>query len=74
LPIVGMGGVFDGRDALELIACGATHVALGTVLFADCDAPARVRAQLVAEATRAGFEHPDDAFGVALESVAKLAN
>jgi dihydroorotate dehydrogenase (NAD+) catalytic subunit len=74
LPIVGMGGVFDGRDALELIACGATHVALGTVLFADCDAPARVRAELVAEATRAGFEHPDDAFGVALESVAKLAN
>ena len=35
-----------GRDALELIACGATHVALGTVLFADPDAPARVRAEL----------------------------
>ena len=28
-----------GRDALELVACGATHVALGTVLFADPDAP-----------------------------------
>ena len=28
-----------GRDALELIACGATHVALGTVLFADPEAP-----------------------------------
>ena len=39
LPIVGMGGVQTGRDALELIACGATHVALGTVLFADLDAP-----------------------------------
>ena len=43
LPIVGMGGVRTGRDALELIACGATHVALGTVLFADPEAPARVR-------------------------------
>src|SRR5205807_560403 len=43
LPIVGMGGVATGRDALELIAAGATHVALGTVLFADPDAPARVR-------------------------------
>ena len=40
LPIVGMGGVWNGRDALELIACGATHVALGTVLFGDPDAPA----------------------------------
>ena len=29
-----MGGVSTGRDALELIACGANHVALGTVLFA----------------------------------------
>ena len=41
-----MGGVETGRDALELIACGATAVALGTVLFADPDAPARVRAEL----------------------------
>jgi dihydroorotate dehydrogenase (NAD+) catalytic subunit len=49
LPIVGMGGVWSGRDVLEMIACGATHVALGTVLFADPDAPARVRAELAAE-------------------------
>ena len=74
LPIVGMGGVFDGRDALELIACGATHVALGTVLFADCDAPARVRAELAVEAKRAGFDDPKDAFAVALESVARVEN
>ena len=74
LPIVAMGGVQNGRDALELIACGATHVALGTVLFADIDAPSRVRAELVDEANRAGFERPEDAFGVALQTVAKLAN
>jgi dihydroorotate dehydrogenase (NAD+) catalytic subunit len=74
LPIVGMGGVCNGRDALELIACGATHVALGTVLFADPDAPGRVRAELEAEATRAGFAHPDDALGIAGDDVARLAN
>jgi dihydroorotate dehydrogenase (NAD+) catalytic subunit len=56
LPIVGMGGVWSGRDALELLACGATHVALGTVLFADPDAPARVREELDGEAERAGLE------------------
>jgi len=74
LPIVGMGGVGSGRDALELIACGATHVALGTVLFADPDAPQRVREELAGEATRAGFATPDEAFASALTSVAKMAN
>ena len=74
LPIVGMGGVVNGRDALELIACGATHVALGTVLFVDPDAPSRVRDELAAEASRAGFTRPGDAFCAALETVAKTAN
>src|SRR5581483_2054568 len=46
LPIVGMGGVQTGRDVLEFVACGATHVALGTVLFSDPDAPSRVRDEL----------------------------
>jgi len=46
LPIVGMGGVSNGRDAAAMLACGATHVALGTILFADPDAPSRVRSEL----------------------------
>ena len=74
LPIVGMGGVRTGRDALELIACGANHVALGTILFADPDAPARIRAELAEEATRAGFETPEAACSVTLSAVAKMAN
>jgi dihydroorotate dehydrogenase (NAD+) catalytic subunit len=74
LPIVGMGGVQSGRDALELIACGATHVALGTILFADPDAPTRVRRELSDEATRAGFETATAAYGAALGAVAKMAN
>ena len=74
LPIVAMGGVQTGRDALELIACGATHVALGTILFADPDAPSRVRAELAAEAARLGFDTPSDAFCAALDGVVKVAN
>ena len=78
LPIVGMGGVETGRHALELIACGATHVALGTVLFADPDAPGRVRAQLAEAAAVAGFGEPRDANSaahrVALQSVVKAEN
>jgi len=74
LPIVGMGGVQTGRDVLDLVACGATHVALGTVLFADPDAPERVRAELDEEAVRAGFASPDDVFCAALDAVVNLEN
>ena len=74
LPIVGMGGVMNGRDVLELVACGATHVALGTVLFVDPDAPSRVRSELDAELERLGFASVDDACCVAVEAVAKPVN
>jgi dihydroorotate dehydrogenase (NAD+) catalytic subunit len=46
LPIVGMGGVACGQDVVELAACGARDVALGTVLFADPDAANRIRTEL----------------------------
>ena len=46
LPIVGMGGVWNGRDAAEFVAAGASAVALGTVLFTDPDAPTRIRREL----------------------------
>jgi dihydroorotate dehydrogenase (NAD+) catalytic subunit len=65
LPIVGMGGVQTGHDALELIACGARHVALGTVLFADPDAPARVRAELALAADAVGVADPEDVHALA---------
>ena len=65
LPIVGMGGIATGRDALELVAAGATAVAIGTVLFADPEAPARIRAELEAELEGLGFDSIDDARGVA---------
>ncbi len=64
LPIVGMGGVQSGRDALDLIAAGARHVALGTVLFSDPDAPKRIRMELADELLRRGYADVDDAHAV----------
>jgi dihydroorotate dehydrogenase (NAD+) catalytic subunit len=46
LPIVGMGGITTGQDVVEFLACGAQHVALGTVLFSDPDASKRIREEL----------------------------
>ncbi len=65
MAIVGMGGVSTGRDALELLAAGASDVALGTALFADPGSPARVRGELEAELAAHGFADPDNAVGVA---------
>lgn len=70
LPIVGMGGVRSGLDALELIACGASAVALGTVLFADPDAPSRIRSELAEAAAARGFSTPAEARGAAHPGVA----
>ena len=65
LPIVGMGGVASGADALDLIAAGAAAVALGTILFSDPDAPRRIRAELAAELSLRGFADASEARGVA---------
>ena len=65
LPIVGMGGVATGRDALELLAVGARAVALGTVLFSDPSAPARIRDELAAELAALGLSSAEQACGIA---------
>ncbi|HZT53085.1 MAG TPA: dihydroorotate dehydrogenase catalytic subunit [Gaiellaceae bacterium] len=65
LPIVGMGGIETGRDALEFLACGARDVALGTVLFTDPGAPARIRDELAAACAEVGLAAPDEARGLA---------
>jgi dihydroorotate dehydrogenase (NAD+) catalytic subunit len=65
LPIVGVGGVETGRHALDLVAAGASAFALGTVLFADPEAPIRVREELEAEAFARGFATPLAAYAAA---------
>lgn len=49
IPIVGMGGIASGADALAFLASGATLVAVGTENFRDPAAGSRVRAELAGE-------------------------
>ena len=65
LPIVGMGGIGTGRDALEFLAAGASAIALGTILFSDPDAPGRVRGELAEELAARGLAGSEDARGLA---------
>jgi dihydroorotate dehydrogenase (NAD+) catalytic subunit len=74
VPIIGIGGVRTGRDALELILAGATVVAVGTVIFHDPSACARIQRELEDELAARGLDrlagltglahqpHPDLAF------------
>ncbi len=46
IPIVGMGGVSSGADALELLSAGATLVAVGTESFRDPRAGTRIASEI----------------------------
>jgi dihydroorotate dehydrogenase (NAD+) catalytic subunit len=46
IPVVGMGGVSSGRDALDLLGAGARIVAVGTESFRDPAAGSRIAAEL----------------------------
>jgi dihydroorotate dehydrogenase (NAD+) catalytic subunit len=46
IPLIGMGGVQSGRDALDMIRAGADLVAVGTESFRDPAAGARIAGEL----------------------------
>ena len=72
MPIVGMGGIRTGLDALEFVAAGARHVAIGTALFSDPDVVTRVRMELHAAAAERGWNTYEDAYAAAHEHVLSL--
>jgi dihydroorotate dehydrogenase (NAD+) catalytic subunit len=42
VPIIGMGGIMNGDDAIEFMLAGASAVAVGTAIFIDPFAPIKV--------------------------------
>jgi dihydroorotate dehydrogenase (NAD+) catalytic subunit len=71
VPILGMGGVSSGRDALELILAGAKGVSVGTASFGDPAAIISIQNELkellkvrgfTSVAQAVGFAHRPDEF------------
>ena len=54
VPIIGLGGVMDWRDAAELVVAGATAVGMGTALMVDPTTPRRVSQGLASWCARQG--------------------
>jgi dihydroorotate dehydrogenase (NAD+) catalytic subunit len=65
LPILGMGGITSGLDALQFILAGAAAVSVGTAAFGDPSAPIRVLGELEAALDERGFASVADAVGFA---------
>ncbi len=65
VPILGMGGVSNGRDALELILAGASGVSVGTASFGNPTALIQVRDELQTLLAARGFATLSQAIGYA---------
>lgn len=65
IPILGMGGVSSGRDALELILAGASGVSIGTASFGNPTAIIQVRDELRELLASRGFATLSQAVGYA---------
>ena len=67
VPIIGMGGVMSGRDALELMLAGASMISVGTAIFHDPSACARILRELDEELVRRGVSRVAEVVGAAHE-------
>jgi dihydroorotate dehydrogenase (NAD+) catalytic subunit len=65
VPILGMGGIRSGLDALQFVLAGASAVSVGTAVFNDPSAPARIHTELTAALAERGFATLADAVGYA---------
>jgi dihydroorotate dehydrogenase (NAD+) catalytic subunit len=65
VPILGMGGIRTGLDALQFVLAGASAVSVGTAVFNDPSAVARVHDELAAALRQRGFASLTEAVGYA---------
>lgn len=68
VPILGMGGVATGRDALELILAGASGVSVGTANFSNPSALISIQNELAQLLQASGFVTLTEAVGYAHRS------
>ena len=65
LPILGMGGITNGRDAFEFILAGASAISVGTATFGNPTAVMKVKDELEEILIQKGFTGFSEAVGFA---------
>ncbi|MCU1673967.1 MAG: dihydroorotate oxidase catalytic subunit [Frankiales bacterium] len=71
VPILGMGGIRTGLDALEFLLAGASAVSVGTTVFGDPTAPVRVLHELAHALAERGIDRLSDIVGLAHQPAQK---
>lgn len=64
IPVIGLGGIMDGRDALEFLMAGASAVQIGTANFIDPCASANAVDGIVEFCDRHGVKDIHDIIGI----------
>lgn len=67
VPIIGVGGIASGADAVEMLMAGASAVQVGTATFADPRAPAKVLRELNRWCASHSVNQIDELIGAAHE-------
>jgi len=63
IPVIGMGGIMNGRDALEFFIVGARAVEVGTANFVDPGASARIVKEIQNYCLEKGIPRVEDVSG-----------
>lgn len=64
IPVIGLGGIMDGRDALEFMLAGATAVEVGTANFVDPAVTMKIIDYMDDYCNRHGIEDINDIIGI----------
>ncbi len=63
IPIIGLGGITSGDDALEYLLAGASAIQVGTAIFSHPDVPGRILKGIRDYMIREGFNRISDLHG-----------
>jgi dihydroorotate dehydrogenase (NAD+) catalytic subunit len=74
VPILGMGGVATGKDALEMILAGASGVSIGTASFGNPTAIMKIQEELKQMLVDRGFTSLKQAIGFAHRPDTEVSN
>ncbi len=64
LPVIGMGGIMNAQDAVEMILAGADAVSVGTANFHDPAITMEIAAGIESYMKEYGFAHVSDMVGI----------
>ena len=60
IPIIGLGGIMTGEDAVEFIMAGADAISVGTAALVNPTAPVDIKNELIAYMNQYGFKNLQD--------------